>query len=214
MNRNIKDFGFPVPVIQVYKNVYLYGKDSKSSNIREKNLDWREMNSSNGFIQHNELFLPQSFSDFPISNHKFVLLLVDENLPLQGNHANNSVLLSRSELNPLILDVPRDFEIFHLNKKVEFEISLNYSYFSIGLPSRDNFMLAPLILGEPLEIKINGKIDHNLSSSRARLFKEQHYIFHYLGDFKSTTLLAPNQITRVKEVPKLLKSINLIKPLW
>ena len=64
------------------------------------------------------------------------------------------------------------FEIFQL-KKVDNQIELHllYDYYEIGEPKRDNFKLCNLEMNTPTEIKINGKLDHSLSSGRERTYK-------------------------------------------
>ena len=53
-----------------------------------------------------------------------------------------------------------------------------------------------------------------MSARRARVFKEQHYIFEYIGNFDKCTLLREPFEPIKKEIPADRKIVDLIKPLW
>lgn len=93
------------------------------------------------------------------------------------------------------------------------ELHLEYDYYEIGQPKRDNFKLCDLTYNVPVEIKINGKLDHSLSSGRERTFKENSYIVELIGTTR-TIALAPSPLAIQKPIPKPHKTINLMKTLY
>jgi hypothetical protein len=103
-------------------------------------------------------------------------------------------------------------DIFEI--KNDLELFLKYDRYEVGIPERENFKLCILKKNNPVEIKINGKTDFSMTSGRERIFKEQHYIFEYLGDFGSCKILKEPYESVIKRVPEERKIIDLIKPLW
>ncbi|MCX6132020.1 MAG: hypothetical protein NTX25_23555, partial [Proteobacteria bacterium] len=84
----------------------------------------------------------------------------------------------------------------------------------VGDPKREDFKLGEVKKGKPIEIKINGKTDFSLTSRRARVFKEQTYIFNYIGDFSECKILKEPFDFTLKRLPSDRKVVDLIKPLW
>lgn len=114
----------------------------------------------------------------------------------------------------LVLDVPRPFAVFNLVQRETLELHLRYDHFYVGIPERQNFKICDLQAGEPVEVKVNGKTDFSLTGRRARLFKEQQYIFNYLGLYEEARLLKAPVTPVLKTVPAERKLIDLLKPLW
>ena len=112
------------------------------------------------------------------------------------------------------LSQPNRFAIFELRKQEELELYLQYGYFEVGIPERKNFKLCTIKKQQPIEIKINGKTDFSATSRRERTFKEQHFIIEYVGDFNSCKLLKSPITPHVKQPPKPIKVVDLLKPLW
>lgn len=107
------------------------------------------------------------------------------------------------------------FGIFQLrNFSQNIELHLEYGHFSVGVPKRDNFKLCNLDVDVPIEVKINGKSDHSLSSGRERMFREQHFIFHLRGNIKEVELCREPFGPFPKHIPKPNKTVDLMKNLW
>ena len=109
---------------------------------------------------------------------------------------------------------PRKYHIFDIRYNSQIELHLRYSYFDVGIPARQDFKLCSLKQDVPVEIKINGKTDFSMSSRRARAFKEQRYIFEFLGEFDKCNLMKKPIKSTLKRVPKDRKVIDLMKTLW
>lgn len=109
----------------------------------------------------------------------------------------------------------RKFEIFQLKiVNGQIELHLFYDLFEIGEPKRENFKLCNLEMNIPIEIKINGKLDHSLSSGRERSYKEHCYIFHLIGETDEFELTREPFRGSVKQIPKPLKTVDLMKDLY
>ena len=103
------------------------------------------------------------------------------------------------------------FKLKFVNER--WELFLQYNYFAIGKPERDDFKLCDIYLNKPVEIKINGKIDFSASRGRERIYKEQYYVFEYLGAFRRCNIVMPFEYIR-KKVPANSITIDLMKKLW
>lgn len=217
-------FARPVKVLQVFRNINIYGKLKKSLDDRKSELEWTYIESKSGHVKDGQLFLPASIKTNPDAVSCDLITLEDDNQPqiFTSAHLQFRKLLAfipRLPDPPLAnhcfnLARPNNLDIFELRLESELELYLQYGYFEVGIPKRSNFMLCEVRLGQPVEIKINGKRDTTLTGGAERVFKEQHYVFHYLGDFASAVLLRePFESTR-KYVPEERKVVDLIKQLW
>lgn len=206
-------FKCPVKVLQVFFLVNRYGKEEKSFVDRKEKLALKPVASISGHVKEGALYLPDSISDHPgIPGCDLITLEDDLNTnpkdPSNGNKEEVACNRNFSLFRPVPL------HIFDLKSDTHLELHLRYGLFEIGLPSRENFKICELKKEEPVEIRINGKLDHSMSSGRQRQFKEQLYVFHYLGDFDSAFLLKPSFPKEKKTIPAKRKQINLLKPLW
>lgn len=202
-------FRKPVKIIQVFRNIHIYGKEEKSFELRKDAMTWKHIQSKSGYLLDNELFLPEQIIKNPDFNNCDLIILVDDNSSqplsfLHKNEPNYCFITSR----------PNQLDIFELRMNEGLELHLKYGYFEIGTPERKNFKLCDIKEKQPVEIKINGKTDASLTSRRARIFKEQYYILYYIGDFRQCKLLKEPFDSVVKKVPEDRKIIDLIKPLW
>lgn len=207
MKPNVVEFKKPVRIFQVFRNINEYGKEDKSFEDRKEKFAWKPMISTSGYVKDHELFLPASMTSKPNFGEADLITLLDDNLP-----PIQSILLTHEKNHCFKLSSMSKLDIFQLKLKEEIELHLRYGYFEVGLPSRKDFKLCEVKVGHPVEIKINGKTESSLSSRRARVFKDQVYIFEYLGDFKQCTLLEQPIIT--KHIPEQLKVVDLNKRLW
>ena len=202
-------FKNPIKVIQVFRNINIYSKEEKSFEVRKDAMTWKPIPSKSGFVQENELYLPEQILQLPDFAHCDVVILEDDNSIQSHNFSRTK------ESNYCFRTTrPNQLDIFELKMMDEPELHLKYDYFEVGTPERENFKLCTIKEHQPVEIKINGKTDFSLSSRRARVFKEQHYIIHYLGDFNQCTILKEPFEPVMKSVPEDRKIIDLIKPLW
>lgn len=213
-------FRKPVKVCQIFRNIIVYGKSMKSFDDRRDKSAWTDINSKAGHIVNNELFLPEQILNNPDLNNCGLITIEDDNHP--HTFTSRDMRFTKvigSDYEPdynhcFDLTHPRKFDIFELRYSGEIEIYLKYGYFEVGIPERENFKLCNLEKNKPVEIKINGKTDFSLTSGRARIFKEQEYIFEYLGDFNKCKILKEPYNSYLKHLPKDRKVIDLLKQLW
>ncbi|PPL02163.1 hypothetical protein [Parapedobacter indicus] len=203
MKANIVRFKQPINIIQIFRNIHIYGKEEKSHADRAARLRWKEISSQTGYVRNGQLFLPESIVGYNDFNSCDLIILEDEN---NGRAAATNRCFHQGRRNRL--------DIFEIKYGSVLELHLRYDLFEVGLPKRNDFKLCELKTGEPAEIKINGKLDHTLTAGMARTFKEQHYIFEYLGNFNQCQLLREPYPSVIKTVPSHRKTIDLIKPLW
>lgn len=196
-------FKRPVSIIQIFRNIHVYGKEGKAYADRAEQLAWKEISSKAGYIQDQQLFLPRTIVDDPSFSGCDLITMEDNNDTGQGT-PNRCFHFARRNV----------LDIFELKKGPLIELHLRYDHFEVGMPKRNNFKLCELKNKEPVAIKINGKLDHTLTVGRARTFKEQHYIFEYLGDFDACHLLREPCPPYGKKIPVHRKTVDLIKPLW
>jgi hypothetical protein len=205
----IVTFKKPVKILQVFSNIVYYSKEDKSFADRKHKLEWRDAESVSGYIADQQLFLPELVLAHPALQRCSLITMVDDQTIAHQHHWN----IAQNDC--LVLDVPRPFGDFNLAQKEELELHLRYQPLSTAKPNRPGFKISDLRKGEPVEVKINGKYDHSLfGSPRARVFKEEQYIFQYIGDFTSLQVIRPQATPMHKRIPENRKLVNLLKPLW
>ena len=151
-----------------------------------------------------ELFLPESITGIEKFTAANFLTLEDDN-----NTASQTPNRAFNFVNIIPFDIFR-----FIKNEANIELHMQHSYFGVGIPERPNIKLCDIKLNKPVEIKVNGKTESSMSSRRAREFKEQQYIFTYLGKYKSCILLPEKEIMIIKKIPAKRKLIDLLKPLW
>ena len=194
-----------VKVIQVYRNLFVYGKEEKSFEKRKEKLAWKAGPSSNGFIKEGELFINQSVLEQKHIEQCQVIILTDEFV-----HKDSALFKSSVQC----LSPAKSWPLYIFTLKNNLELDLKYELFEIGIPQRDNFKLGSLLKNPALEIQINGKIDFSLTAGRARTFMDQKYILEYAGEFKRAFILKPPIEPFIKSFPNDRKLIDLVKTLW
>jgi hypothetical protein len=214
-------FKRPVKIIQVFRSIKIYGKANKSFDTRKEDLDWGDIQSKSGCIVDKELYLPEKILSNPDFKNCDLITIEDDNQPQAFTSTDlrfTKVIDSNIEYDYnhcFNLTNPGKLDIFEIKSfKGELELYLHYGYFEIGIPKRDNFKLCMIRRNEPVEVKINGKTDHSMSSGRERIFKDQQYIFNYIGDFNKCKILKQPYNSIIKHVPIERKVIDLIKQLW
>lgn len=209
MNTEEKTLNRPVKIIQVYRYIHIYGKENKSDNNIKNTDPWIPIHSRTGQYIDGKLYISENkwASGNPVNLD--LILLLDE-MP-SGTSFSEKETESIYFLN---LGHPKKWEIFELSLMDNLELHLKYDHFAIGEPSREDFKLCELKPNLPVEVKINGKLDFSLTSRRERSYKEQLYIFEYLGEVDKVMILESPISPSQKEIPSNRKIINLIKPLW
>lgn len=213
-------FKKPIRVIQVFRNINIYGKKDKSFDLRKEELLWKSIQSKSGFVSEDELYLPEQILTNPDFNKSDLITMEDDNnyQPFTSQHLQDTKIISfgnKPFLNHCFsLTRPNQIDIFELRFKEELELHLKYGYFEVGTPKRENFKLCDIKKNQAVEVKINGKTDFSLTSRRDRVFKEQHYIYNYIGDFLKCKILKEPYNSYTKYIPENRKVIDLIKQLW
>lgn len=203
-------FQNPIKIIQVFRNINIYEKAEKSFELRKEKISWKPMFSKSGYVFKDELFLPEQILSNPDFKNCNLITLNDNNninentFPKENTNFNNCFNLIST----------KSIDIFELKMKEDLELHLKYGYFEVGIPERQNFKLCNINKNQSIEIKINGKTDSSLSSRRARVFKEQYYIYDYIGDFHKCKILKEPFDSHLKHVPENRRVIDLIKQLW
>ena len=213
-------FKRPVKILQAYCNINIYGKAKKSLELRKEEIAWREIPSKSGYIHDDVLYLPETILDCPHFKESGLITIEDYNQPqsFSSRDLRNTKVVA-SNIEPATnrcfnLHHPNKLDIFEIRSDEFLRLFLNYDHYTVGIPERENFELCTLKKDQPVEIMINGKTDFSLTSGRERVFKEQFYIFEYVGDFKECKILKEPFDPVLKTIPPDRKVINLLKPLW
>lgn len=223
MNPRPHTFPSPVKIFQVFRHVNVYGKDEKSFDARREKMEWKPMPSKSGYVKDGELYLPESIQDNPDFKTCDLITIIDnagpgQMPPYKGNREQPWARPPAPVYNHCFhLTRVNKLDIFKIHKQGEIELHLEYGDYGcleLGVPRRDNIKLCDIKLNQPVEIKINGKIDSSLSSGRARMFKEQDYIIEYIGDFDKCYLLREPWEPVLKKVPQERKLVDMMKTLW
>ncbi|MCB0501632.1 MAG: hypothetical protein KDD32_03050 [Bacteroidetes bacterium] len=221
-------------ILQVHHHYIEYGKDQKSFTDRKEQSEWlSKIASYTAFSPDHRLILPFSIDHTGLLNGDLVVLndfntaTEAEALALHRRRWHKDLIyfgenekgekehhLQHVQCFSFKNNAPK-YDIFQF-KLVDdqIELHLRYDYYEVGQPKRDNFKLCVLEKDVPVEIKINGKLDHSLSSGRARTYKEHHYIFHLLGNTDNFEIQHNSRPTFRKTIPAPLKVIDLMKRLY
>ena len=194
-------------ILQVYHNYVQYHKNLKSFSDRKEITAWKtELNSKSAYLKDGKLILSKSDYNKDLLNCDLIIL---------NDFNSESEIKALKQVQYFNLVWKIKFEIFQL-KKVDKQIELHllYDYYEIGEPKRENFKLCNLEMNTPIEIKINGKLDHSLSSGRKRTYKEHCYIFHLIGETDAFELVRTPFKGSIKKIAKPLKTVDLMKKLY
>lgn len=218
MNQTIIQTKQAKRVLQVYHNCFVYRKDKKSFSDRKALTKWKnEIHSSSGYLKNGRLILSQS-DDISDLHTCDLIILNDWNAEAdQGGRGEDGH--PARDLQPVqfatLKGRAHPFKIFQMKEgAVDIELHLVYDLFQIGQPQRENFKLCHLELNTPIEVKINGKLDHSLTSGRERTYKEHCYIFHLLGETQSFEMAREPFEGSIKSIPKPTKTVDLMKELY
>jgi hypothetical protein len=179
----------------------------KSFSDRKEVTKWKtELNSKSAYLKDDKLILSKLDYNTDILNCDLIIL---------NDFNSESEIKALKQVQYFTLVGKVKFEIFQL-KKVDKQIELHllYDYYEIGEPKRENFKLCNLEMNTSIEIKINGKLDHSLSSGRERTYKEHCYIFHLIGETDAFELVRAPFNGSIKKIPKPLKKVDLMRKLY
>lgn len=206
----------------------------KSYSDRKELTEWKkEINSKSGYLDDGKLTLAKSDYNPDLLNCDLIVLndfnsdseieaikrqnqrwqkdLIDFETRTDGQIWANLKQVQYFNL----VGSQRKFEIFQLKKNEDqIELHLLYDLYEIGEPKRENFKLCNLEVGVPLEIKINGKLDHSMSRGRERSYKEHCYIFYLIGETDEFELAREPFAGIVKSIPEPIKKVDLMKELY
>jgi hypothetical protein len=234
MNQSTIQTRRPKRIIQVYHNHLRYTKDRKSFADRKDALAWKaQIHSYAPYLKEGRLVIPQTVNhpdlekcdtillhDFNVDSEAEAIQMMKEKYPRdlltyerRADGQQRPVLRQMQCMQLTGSQISTD--IFWLREGDDgIEIHLQYDLFSIGEPRRDNFKLANLEEDVPIEVKINGKLDHAMASGRERTYHEQDYIFHLLGQTNEFELARDPFGGSQKNIPKPAKVVDLLKRLF
>jgi hypothetical protein len=72
-------FRRPVKIVQVFRNINIYGKADKSFENRKEAMEWKPVSSRSGYVVDNDLFLPEKFFDNNVPGNCEIITLEDNN---------------------------------------------------------------------------------------------------------------------------------------
>ncbi len=219
----------PFHLLQIFTNVYEYGKAYKNYESRKEDVKWKKQIRSESAIEENVLIRKDCYAK-RTGILEDVVILVDHNLDTYQDFLNLQKLKGQSdednnwnqlkyrdqqkEKKGIFLGKLQDhflnFEIFQFKLGEEIEVYLNWDYWKVGGPERAAHKIAELKRHKPVEIKIDGKRDFSATGRRARTFIENNYILEYKGVMEGLELV---EETRgfIKGIPEEIKEINLMK---
>lgn len=203
------DFDKPVKVIQIFRNIYTYGKDERSFSSRKDKLAWKPIPSTSGHVADQVLYLPPSLKNMPAIGKSVLIFLLDDQFPIPEHSvfeqekvqfASTNQHFKLNSFRIWVQDVP--------------ELHFKYEASEVGMPARADFKIAELKPSHPICVKVNGKFDFSLTGRRARTYIDQTYIFEHLGEVSSYAFLKEPLIPLLKTVPTAYKLIDLNKTLF
>ncbi len=219
----------PCHVIQLYSNSYTYGKAYKDYGARKEFVVWKTEIASKTFFDE-KIWISQDAYENRVGVLDNLIVLLDTNLGtyedyLNLNRLNDNVVddeekglsIYNQEMQArkkLLLgklgNVRTKVEIFTLKLAEEIELSIDWDYWTIGDPERENFKIAELKKDCPVNIKIDGKRDFSSTGRRKRTFIENNYVLEYKGMVNEVEVLKGEE-SFTKVIPKNVKEINLMK---
>lgn len=225
-----------IDIFQVYKKHAHFVKSNYNDKVRKSFLNWdNELTSKNGFIDKHILYLPAEEKNNPLIANSSVIIIQDI---IGYSTFNNEQTLKKQKLpewfiNDRISSIKErnperilfqggkkswQFEIFNIEKnedsefKLDFLYGLNKTY--IGEPKREDHQIAKLTIDQPVRFSVNGKSDSTMTGGKERTYCEFDYIIEYVGSIDSIEFLAPSQLSKVKKIPKPIKTIDERKILY
>lgn len=197
-------------VLQVYYRCVRYTKAQKKE--RQTQTAWRkQLSSKSGLLVNGRLMISETEYTDDLLNCDLIILEDHNSERILGKEKSDHAQVQFFNIH----NSPKAYRLFKLKEEGgDIEIHLNYQLFQIGEPKRGNFKLCHLAIDMPVEIRINGKLDHSMSARKERTYLEHYFIFHWLGEADQAALLREPFEGFTKEIPEPQKVIDLIKPLY
>lgn len=197
----------PLGVVQVYRNASLFAKGDHTFENGRDWLRWPERKSASGYIQNNELYLPEKPDGYEDLNRSSLVFLLDD----FSENEKDKLFAWKETPNlytQIITSIGIDF--LQIKRAEELEICFNGSKYH-WLPKRtESYQLCVLKTNKPVEIKLNGKSD----GRHQRYYIEEQFIFEYLGDVSCFKVLTDRDAPTIKRVPAERKVVDLRALLW
>ncbi len=203
------DFKFKTPkhVMHVFHNMHTYGKSGNNHDYRKYYLEWpNEFVFAAGHVDRNTVLLNESIEPHAHDFEQCRMLVMTDTASGSNYRPICDERQQTTESYSLIRDFehPRNYSIFKLTRVgATLNLHLNYkdngSY--IGIPRREDFMLAEIRPNQPLRVTINGKYDFSLTGRRARTFHLLDYLFVYYGEFSEFKVLPRNALAAPRAFP-------------
>lgn len=212
-------------VLEIFYNQIVYTKNERGfQNHNSSKFHWPQSIKSNaGFVNQQTLFLPKN-SDTVDSIEKCDLLIITDYHPefsrsrigllkeqgfidRRGAFVHNHYLVAKHQ--------QAYYGILKFIVQNPLRIHLEYDLWGVGIPKRDNFLIANVLQDKKVRILINGKNDFSMSSRRERTYKEQDFLLHYHGAVNGCKLMDDKEITKDKPVVlENYRNIDLRKTLF
>jgi len=219
----------PCHVIQLFSNSYTYGKANKNFESRKEFAKWKTEIKSNTFFDE-KIWISRAAYENRLGVLDNLIVLLDTNFNTYDDGVNlkrlDKKLSDNENLNQLIYNqqvkekeslmlsklryTPTKIQLFTLKLAEEIELFIDWDYWKMGNPKRENFKVAELKKNCPVNIKIDGKRDFSLTGRSKRTFIENNYILEYKGMVREIEVLKENKIF-IKKIPQDVKEINLMK---
>lgn len=186
--------------MHVFHNIHDYGKRENTPDYRKYFLTWPDKQPFEaGYVDQQTVYVNDSIEPHSKDFEQSQMLVLTDYTTSSSYHPICDQLHCRTPWHSLMRDFqhPRHYSIFDITKIGDaFQIHLNYkdngAY--IGIPHRDDFMVAELKVNEPLRITINGKSDFTMTGRKARTFYLLDYIFVYYGEFSQFQTVPANRL--------------------
>jgi hypothetical protein len=193
--------------MHVFHNMHSYGKSENSHEDRQYYLGWpNEFIFSAGHVNQNTVVLNESIEPHSRDFEQSQMLIMTDYTSKSSYRPICDQRQQTTESYSLIRDFehPRNYSIFKLTK-VDGILNLHLNYkdngFYIGIPRRDDYLLAEIKPNQPLRVTINGKYDFSLTGRRARTFHLLDYLFVYYGEFSEFKVQPWNTISVPRPFP-------------
>jgi len=197
----------PLAVVQVYRNANMFAKGDQTFEHGRDWLRWPEKRSASGFVQMNELYLPEKKDGYEELDRYSLVFLLDD----FSENEKDKLFAWKATANlytQIVTSIGIDF--LQIKRAEELEIYFNGSKYP-WLPKRtESYQLCVLKKNKPVEIKLNGKSDGH----HQRYYIEEQFIFEYLGDYSYFKVLSEQDIPQLKRVSEERKVVDMRVLLW
>lgn len=197
----------PLGVIQVYRNASMFAKGDHTFETGRDWLCWPKKESTSGFIQDNELYLPEKADGYDDMNRYSLIFMLDD-----FSESERDKLFAWKQETNLYTQISTSIGLDYLKiqRNENLELHFNGPKYQWYPKRKESYQLCFLKKNMPVEIKINGKSDGH----HQRYYMEEQFVFEYLGDFARFQVLKNQQMSVVKNVPDKRKLIDLRELLW